>query len=233
MSRSMLVVCAVCFLTLSASGCALTSYSPFPQRVSSYFPKQQDSVRTDSTPRYDPKTEPYTVLGRTYYPLPSAAGYSRTGIASWYGEDFHGKPTASGETYDMHALTAAHKTLPLGTRVRVTNLSNGRWVDLTVNDRGPFVGDRLIDLSYAAARRIDSAASGLARVRVEALGSGDAPGPVYASSAGSGRLYYVQVGAYADLDNAIQARERLLRAGFDNTRIRKVVRGGQAYHLVQ
>lgn len=112
---------------------------------------------------------PYTVNGRTYYPLANAYGYDRTGIASWYGPDFNGGRTADGEWYDMHAMSAAHPTLPLPTLVRVTNLGNGRQVVVRVNDRGPFVKNRLIDLSYAAAEELGFANKGTARVRVQAL----------------------------------------------------------------
>jgi len=113
---------------------------------------------------------PYTIAGKTYYPLESSAGFDQTGIASWYGRDFHGKLTANGESYDMHALSAAHKTLPLPTLVRVTNLENRRSVVVRVNDRGPFVGNRIIDLSYAAARALGYAKQGTTHVRVQALG---------------------------------------------------------------
>ncbi len=104
-----------------------------------------------------------------YYPLQSSAGYDKTGVASWYGRDFHGKLTANGERYDMHALSAAHKTLPLPTLVRVTNLQNNRSVVVRVNDRGPFVKSRLIDLSYAAATALGYAKQGTTRVRVQVL----------------------------------------------------------------
>src|SRR5688572_1509234 len=98
--------------------------------------------------------ESYEVYGETYHVLPSARGYSERGMASWYGEDFHGKRTSSGEPYNMHAMTAAHKTLPLPSYVRVTNLQNRREIIVRVNDRGPFVEDRIIDLSFAAATEL-------------------------------------------------------------------------------
>ncbi len=121
--------------------------------------------------------KPYRVNGQWYYPLLKADGYDETGMASWYGRDFHGKKTSSGERYDMHGLSAAHPTLPMGTMVRVTNLENGKHIDLRINDRGPFVKDRLIDLSYAAAQQLGYAKKGTARVRVQALGDGS-PAPV-------------------------------------------------------
>ncbi len=112
--------------------------------------------------------EPYVVNGRRYVPRHDPT-YRETGIASWYGEDFHGRLTANGEVFDMHRLTAAHPTLPLPSRVKVTNLANGRSLTVRVNDRGPFVGSRIIDLSRGAARSLDLEKSGVGRVRVEFL----------------------------------------------------------------
>lgn len=122
------------------------------------------------TPYYGPvKANPYTVLGKTYYPMASARGYSAVGTASWYGTKFHGQATANGEKYDLYGMTAAHKTLPLPCYVRVTNLDNKRSVILRVNDRGPFYSDRIIDLSFAAAKKLGYAEYGTARVKVEGI----------------------------------------------------------------
>jgi len=126
----------------------------------------------DATPmphygRY--KANPYTVLGKTYFPISDGRRYSATGTASWYGTKFHGQPTANGEKYDLYGMSAAHKTLPLPTYVKVTNLDNGRTVILRVNDRGPFYSDRIIDLSFAAAKKLGYAESGTARVKVEGI----------------------------------------------------------------
>ena len=115
------------------------------------------------------KANPYTVLGKTYYPISDARSYSATGTASWYGTKFHGQATANGEAYDLYGMTAAHKTLPLPSYVRVTNLENGRSVILRVNDRGPFYSDRIIDLSFAAAKKLGYAEVGTARVKVEGI----------------------------------------------------------------
>jgi len=112
--------------------------------------------------------QPYQIGGRTYHPREDF-DYDRTGVASWYGEDFHGRRTANGETYDMNAMTAAHTTLPLPTIVRVTNLENGRSVVVRINDRGPFAEDRIIDMSRAGARELGFERNGLARVRVAVL----------------------------------------------------------------
>ena len=124
-----------------------------------------------------PGQDCYTQFGVSYCPMTSAEGFVETGLASWYGEDFHGKPTAMGEPYNMYAMTAAHKTLPLPTRVRVTNLETGRSAELRVNDRGPFVKGRVIDLSYSAARELGVVRRGTARVRIEALEAGGSPQP--------------------------------------------------------
>lgn len=115
------------------------------------------------------KASPYTVLGKPYYPIGDARSYRATGIASWYGTKFHGQATANGETYDLYGMTAAHKTLPLPSYVKVTNLENGRSVILRVNDRGPFYSDRIIDLSFAAAKKLGYAEVGTARVTVEGI----------------------------------------------------------------
>lgn len=115
------------------------------------------------------KANPYTVLGKTYYPMGESRNYVAQGTASWYGTKFHGQNTANGEVYDLYGMSAAHKTLPLPSYVRVTNLDNNRSVILRVNDRGPFYSDRIIDLSYAAAKKLGYAETGTARVRVEGI----------------------------------------------------------------
>src|SRR5476651_123959 len=115
------------------------------------------------------KANPYTVLGKTYFPLTDSKRYVAQGTASWYGTKFHGQNTANGEVYDLYGMSAAHKTLPLPSYVRVTNLDNNRTVILRVNDRGPFYSDRIIDLSYAAAKKLGYAEIGTARVKVEGI----------------------------------------------------------------
>lgn len=160
--------------------------------------------------------KPYTIRGVTYVPRVDP-DYDEVGVASWYGPGFHGKLTANGGVYDQDALTAAHKTLPMPTRVRVTNLDNDTSVILTVNDRGPFVGDRIIDVSRRAARVLGFLRQGTARVRVEALDS-----PAFAAAAASGggatrasvqERYYVQAGSFANSRNAYRLQERLRSFG--------------------
>lgn len=126
-----------------------------------------DATPTLHTGAY--KANPYTVLGKTYFPLQDSKTYVATGTASWYGTKFHGQNTANGEVYDLYGMSAAHKTLPLPSYVRVTNLENKRTVILRVNDRGPFYSDRIIDLSYAAAKKLGYAETGTARVKVEGI----------------------------------------------------------------
>ena len=170
----------------------------------------------------------YRVLGKTYTVLPSSSGYQERGVASWYGDDFHGKPTSSRETYDMHAMTAAHKTLPLPTYVRVRNLRNNKSVVVRVNDRGPFVHNRIIDLSYAAALKLDMVADGTSLVEVTAIGfdapSGDVPVRVTtpatfaaaAPAAGAARASFVQVGAFGNRENADRRRTLLVDGGVED-----------------
>ena len=164
-----------------------------------------------------PGQDCYTQFGETYCPLISAEGFVETGMASWYGEDFHGKPTALGEPYNMYAMSAAHKTLPLPTRVRVTNLENGRSAELRVNDRGPFVHGRVIDLSYAAARELGVYRRGTARVRVEALEAGGSPEP----SPVAGGYAYLQTGAFAYRENASRLYNRIRQAGISGVYLRR------------
>ncbi len=168
--------------------------------------------------RYGNKN-PYTVLGHTYHLLPTARGYSETGIASWYGNKFHGQLTSSREVYDMHAFTAAHKTLPIPTVVRVTNLENGRSVRVRVNDRGPFHDNRIIDLSWAAARKLGMTRKGTALVRVEALFPDEKRQPPKVASIDQ---FWLQVGAFSLKENARVLRKRLAAAGMKKTRLQKV-----------
>ncbi len=133
----------------------------------------------DAVPRAEPlgrgTMRPYTVMGRNYTPMTRVEPYRARGIATWYGRRYHGKPTSSGEPYDMYAMTAAHTVLPIPSYVRVTNIANGKSVVVRVNDRGPFIGDRLIDLSYTAAYKLGIIGSGSGMVEVESIIPGAAP----------------------------------------------------------
>lgn len=157
--------CALAFfVAVTVSGCASRRAAPQVSRAEVVNPPRSER---GNPPFYD-------VRGRRYFVLDTSDGYVEQGIASWYGPDFHKRATSSGEQYDMYAMTAAHKTLPLPTWVEVTNLANGRRVIVKVNDRGPFVGTRIIDLSYAAAKALDMIRAGTARVEVRALGAPEA-----------------------------------------------------------
>ena len=167
------VLIAGLLLLSSLSGCQ--SGDAFSRQKDSGPAHEIDvSQLADAVPRVDPITiagnkNPYTVNGVTYQLMPSAKGYSEEGMASWYGNKFHGRKTSNGETYDMYGMTAAHKTLPIPAYVRVTNLANGRQIIVRVNDRGPFHGGRIIDLSYAGAKKLGYHQHGTARVRVDAI----------------------------------------------------------------
>lgn len=175
----------------------------------------------EPAPRIEPRSRygnksPYTVLGRTYYVLPSAKGYVERGIASWYGNKFHGYMTSNFEPYDMYQFTAAHKTLPLPSYARVTNLANGKSVVVRVNDRGPFAENRLIDLSYAAAVRIGIWPKGTGLVEVRAIdpaAPAELPPPPAVTTAGGAPRLYLQAGSFADPANAARLAARLRALG--------------------
>jgi rare lipoprotein A len=207
---------------------ALTACAQFPTAPGSgqdYGPSQPVDVSQvpDAVPREEPRSRfgnpaSYTVNGQTYKVLPECTGYHERGIASWYGMKFHGGRTSDGDTYDMYAMTAANKVVPLPCFVRVTNLKNNRSVIVKVNDRGPFVDNRIIDLSYAAARKLGVVATGTALVDVTAVTPGETPPPLVATTpapapqadsvSGSPQLF-VQVGAFAEQANAERVKQKL------------------------
>jgi len=212
----------------------------------------------EPVPRVEPRAQygnksPYTVLGRTYEVMPSSRGYVKRGTASWYGTKFHGRLTSSREPYDMYQLTAAHKTLPLPTFARVTNLENGRSIIVRVNDRGPFHDDRIIDLSYAAAIKLGIQVRGTGNVEVRAIDPGDPdsareslaaivppprqpahapPRPAAGTAPARGESVLFQVGAFADKDNAQRLADRLENADIDDVSIdRERVSGRRVYRV--
>jgi len=213
------IICAILVVVMGVAGCTSRIHSTPP------------ASRPGMPIKYDPKTRPYTVMGKTYYPLKSARGYDEVGMASWYGKDFHGRKTANGQVYNMYGVSAAHKTLPLGTRVRVTNLGNDRSVVLTINDRGPFVHGRVIDLSYGAARKLGTVEAGVAKVRITAVGTVAQPARSLATS--TVKRFHVRVGAFADRANAERVHRQLVAKGYENANIAAVSRGGRVLHVVQ
>ena len=197
-------------LGLTLAGCATKTYDSghrVPPSGKKKVPAK--SGKTPATQR------PYKIAGKHYYPLASAHGYVEKGRASWYGKKFHGRKTSNGETYNMYDMTAAHKTLPMNTWVKVENLDNGRVITVRINDRGPFVRGRIIDLSYTGAKKIGIVGPGTARVRVTALGKATAYSkkdhtPVTFKPVDYWKgNFTVQVGAFKVKTNAEKYRKKL------------------------
>lgn len=185
-------------------------------------PPKAEQMR-DAVPKNEPRSKygnpsNYEVFGKTYYTLASSEGYVERGVASWYGNKFHGRRTSSGEPYDMYKMTAAHKTLPLPSYAEVTNLDNGRKVVVRINDRGPFHDDRLIDLSYSAATKLGITARGTGRVEVRAINpdnyatqaDANPPQQVAMQDTTLGNVVlFLQVGAFSTLSKAEQIKNRI------------------------
>ena len=233
MTRRLCAAASMAALLAILTGCATTA------RQSRPAPRNEPSSVPDAIPRNEARSSHgnpsfYEVYGKRYQVLASADGFVERGVASWYGPDFHGHNTSSGEPYDMYGMTAAHKTLPIPCYARITNLANGRNVVVRINDRGPFVANRIVDLSYTAAQRLDIVRTGTAFVELRIVGpatdAGSGPlappdpaGPPVAASPqqtpsppatmGSAVVLYIQVGAYADEGNARRVVQRLQRAG--------------------
>ncbi|MGV7220078.1 MAG: septal ring lytic transglycosylase RlpA family protein [Nitrospinales bacterium] len=193
------------------------------QRSPRYEEEHQPSISGSSSSKM-----PYRVKDTTYYPIASSSGFEQTGLASWYGPKFHGKLTSNQEVYDMHEMTAAHKTLPFHTKVRVINLENGKEAVVRINDRGPFVKTRIIDLSFKAATILGIVKKGTAKVRIIALNN------VKAGSSGYGngdsdhdKTFTVQIASFQELENA-----KLLVEKTNNSRIKSVTRSNITYYQV-
>jgi rare lipoprotein A len=194
-------------LCVYSSGCAarksIANRRQPPPAQPSETPAETADAAKRATDVPDPSATPpamaSTPKGNKPAPVPAPTGYTEEGNASWYGVPFHGRHASNGEIYDMYKLTAAHRTLPFETMVRVTNLNNGKSTIVRITDRGPFVGNRIIDLSLAAAREVESEGAGVVPVRLEVLGGVD-------PTAG---FFTVQVGAFRDRVNAERLRDRL------------------------
>lgn len=171
----------------------------------------------------------YTVRGKTYYPLQNARGFSETGTASWYGPGFHGKITSNGERYNQHDFTAAHKLLPFGTRLQVTNMDNGKIVEVRINDRGPFVGNRIIDLSRSAAEKLGMLEKGTARVRLIAIHNENTP-VIFTANGDMQGIFYVQIGAFNVQSNADNLTASVRKEGYG---CRIIQHDGDRRHFVQ
>lgn len=231
---------------LAATGCA-----PLPEKDGGPAEPVDLSDVREPVPKEEPRSrygnpDSYVVFGSRYHVLDSAAGYRKRGIASWYGTKFHGRRTSSGEPFDMYRMTAAHKSLPLPTYARVTNLDNGRTITVRINDRGPFKDNRLIDLSYAAAKRLGIAEAGTGLVEVEAITPGEstteetppeAGAPPESTATLAGRpeppRLFLQAGAFSNRTNAAALRDRLERRIQAPVRIHSTDRDGETLHKVR
>ena len=240
-----ILVCLYLVSTLFLSACGGVKLVP-----SSGDAAPSKRVDVSSVPNAIPKNEPksrygnpksYVVFDKRYYVMESNKGFVEKGIASWYGTKFHGRRTSSGETYDMYAMTAAHKNLPLPTYVKVTNLNNGKHIIVKVNDRGPFHENRIIDLSYTAAIKLDIIKKGTGLVEVRAIQPGDAlsdspneGAPVKVVSSSSDNTgFYIQVGSFGQLANAENLRIKLGPLGEHLVKISQAVVQGQTLYRVR
>ena len=225
---------------------------PQPPPIQSPQPSTEPPVDVARIPDPVPRNEPrsrygnpvsYVVFGQRYTLRPVAQGYVERGTASWYGPGFHAERTSSGETYDMYGMTAAHKTLPIPVYAEVTNLRNGRRVVVRINDRGPFVGDRLIDLSYTAAAKLDMLREGTAPVEVRVVGDATAPDiaptlvaaepPVPNNATSPRERMFVQAGAFGSADTAARMAGRLAAEGIANVALVEADINGRHLYRVQ
>jgi len=222
------------FIGLNLAGCGPSL--PKSRPIEKYKPPKTTAPATKAYPL---SGKSYTINSQRYWILASAQSYTEKGIASWYGKNFHGKKTANGERYNMYGLTAAHKTLPLGTWVKVTNLSNFKDVTVRVNDRGPFVKGRIIDLSYVAAKQIGLVGAGTAWVRVEALGvpqerkiDGKMTSVLVQPKSYTEGRFTVQIGAFREKSNA-EALQARLQKNYDKVWIEIFELGEKTFYRVK
>lgn len=212
---------------------------PDPNDIPDDLANIPDPVPTQEPLSAGGNMKSYEVFGRKYHVLRSSEGFRETGLASWYGKKFHGRKTSNGERYDMFKLSAAHKNLPLPSYVRVTNLGNGKSVIVRVNDRGPFHSSRIIDLSYAAAARLETIGK-IATVEIEAISPGrELPPPpklqLASPTSGGGKTGHrlLQVAAYSDPINAVSMREELSQLGIKTVQVRVgMLDNGDTVHRV-
>ena len=226
---ALLLLCAATF-----SGCATVLTSTPPPKAA---PPAKPAAKTGRIPATQ---KPYQIEGKTYYPLPSAEGYVETGTASWYGNPFHGRKTSNGETYNMYDWTAAHKTLPMNTRLLVENLGNGKSTTVRINDRGPFVGTRIIDLSYNVARDLEIMKEGTGKVRITALG--EAETVQLTDNKTAARFlphedfqkgdFFVQIGSFTVRENADRLTDKMIKGGRETETVR-YDRADQVFYRVQ
>ncbi len=210
-----------------------TDGPPSPDEIPANLEQLPDPVPVAEPKSAGGNSSSYEVYGKTYKVMSTAHGYRERGRASWYGRKFHGRKTSSGERYNMFALTAAHRSIPIPTYVRVTNLDNGKSCIVRVNDRGPFHSERIIDLSYAAAVKLGMLAHGQVNVELEAIvpGAPEAITPVLLEASREDERY-LQVGAFSDPINAVSMRENLRQEGVDQVEIRSEPTRQAPWHRV-
>ena len=234
------------FSLVVVNGCSISTYDIFEEKDSGPDRYVDVSGIPNAVPKHEPRSRygnmaSYEVFGKRYYTLKSSQGYNERGIASWYGNKFHGRKTSSGEKYDMYAMTAAHKTLPLPTYVEVTNLENGRQIIVKVNDRGPFHQNRIIDLSYVAAKKLGISSKGTGLVEVRAINPSESyrastvstPKVSERTSSGYQPNLFIQAGAFKDRDNALRLKTRLTADLNRPVRINEVFTQGDTFYRVQ
>jgi len=209
-----------------------------PANYSKQWHEIPDAVPVPVTPSKYGNPGSYKVFGKTYYVKDSAVGFQQKGIASWYGNKFHGERTSSGEDYNMYAMTAAHKTLPIPVYVEVTNLDNGRKAIVRVNDRGPFHEGRIIDLSYAAATKLGVAKTGTANVSIRVVSTEDEAtrhrsAAIVDSPVSDGGKLYVQVAAFSTEENALLHLGKLQGEGFHDVRLHIESKKGKALYRIR
>ncbi len=237
--KRIILILLSCFLLFS---CGRIDKVVSPVAVDS-APKKKIDVETipNAIPKREPKSrygnpKSYVVFGKRYYVMDSGKGYIEKGIASWYGTKFHGRRTSSGETYDMYAMTAAHKSLPLPTYVKVTNLSNDKFIVVKVNDRGPFHENRIIDLSYTAAIKLDIIQKGTGLVEVKAI---DPEEPKEDNLVKDDKIstqdtsFYIQVGTFSKLESAKILKQKLGSFGDNLIKISNVIVSGNTLYRVR
>lgn len=251
MSNRMLHATTLVVCSLALASCAASKSKDGPPRGGS---NTIPNLPGDAVPRPEPVSKygngpVYEVLGKRYTVMPSAHGYSERGVASWYGKKFHGNLTSNREVYDMYGMTAAHKTLPLPTFVEVRNLRNNKTIVVRVNDRGPFVHNRIIDLSYAAALKLDMVKDGTSLVEVTAINFVEPPrdvpvrnttpqepdmsAAVSEPSFADTNVVYAQVGAFGSRENAQRRLDLIQQAGIRNSRIHEDRSGSNLLYRVR
>ncbi len=246
MNQRLIFLSFFSFFIFAITGCSKTIIIPpspapvsLPPPAASKTPPAVKKAPTATSKKMERKEKPYAVNGKWYFPVASVAEFKEQGVCSWYGPDFHGKPTSSGETYDQFGYTAAHRILPFNTQVRVKNPANKKEILVRINDRGPFLKDRILDLSYSGAKELGLVGPGTARIELEALG-------ILEESEEDGKKvtrlvqqvdfqkgdFSVQIGAFKDLQKASMLKESLQKE-YPQVEVSETVRSGETFFRVR